>query len=469
MNWQTTTDLYSHQRAAVTKLLPSRVGALFMEMGTGKTRAAIELARIRREKIEHVLWYCPVTLKETVRFEIQKHTSCTDADIHVFDERTRPGKLPAAFWYVIGIESMSASDRVVLAANELTTNKTFVIVDESSYIKGHAARRTQRITALSERAKYRTVLTGTPISQGVIDLYAQMRFLSPKILGYRSFYSFARNHLEYSEKYPGLIVAAHHTGYLAARMQPYVYQVTKAECLDLPAKVVDSRRFGMTREQREAYEQAKEELLLSVPDEDIDSYTIFRLFTALQQIVSGYWKRDGRLIEFPHIRLDILNGVINDIPSDAKVIIWCKYLYSLRAIVERLRSRFGDDSVAEYHGGLTERERHAQVTRFKSEARFFLATQATGGHGLTLNEAHYVIFYENEFKYASRIQAEDRCHRIGQSERVTYVDIVCNAGIDQRIMDALATKGDTVQDFKRKIDEVKEGRRDAMEKLVRSL
>ncbi len=156
----------------------------------------------------------------------------------MFDDKTSANDLPRdAFWYIIGIESVSSSNRVAVAANSLTTTETAVIVDESSYIKGHNALRTQRITRYSEPARYRLALTGTPMSQGVQDLYAQMRFLSPKILGYNSFYSFAANHLEYSEKYPGLVVRAHNTAWLAAKIQPYVYQVTKEDaglCLPLP-------------------------------------------------------------------------------------------------------------------------------------------------------------------------------------------------------------------------------------------
>lgn len=202
------TNLYDYQQRGVEKLLPSRVGALFMEMGTGKTRTAIEMVARRSERINRVVIFCPVSLKETWQEEIQKHTDSPPESINLFDDKTRQRTLPrGAFWHIVGIESMSSSDRVALAAHSLITTQTMVVVDESSYIKGHDAMRTQRITRYSEHARYRLILTGTPMSQGYQDLFAQMRFLSPKILGYNSFYSFAANHLEYSEKYPGLIIA----------------------------------------------------------------------------------------------------------------------------------------------------------------------------------------------------------------------------------------------------------------------
>ncbi|MDD2627107.1 MAG: SNF2-related protein, partial [Candidatus Methanomethylophilus sp.] len=230
----TKTELMAHQREAVAKVRPSRAGALFMDMGTGKSRTSIELASIRHGKVDKVVWFTPVSLKLSVAEEIRKHTDCRD--IYVFDGKTKARNLPSARWHIVGIESMSSSNRVVAAVNHLITKRTMVTLDESSYIKGHNSKRTERLTFICSRARYRLILTGTPLSQGVVDLFAQMRFLSPKILGYGSFYSFAANHLEYSEKFPGMIVRAHNTEWLAAKINPYVYQVRKDECVDLPPK-----------------------------------------------------------------------------------------------------------------------------------------------------------------------------------------------------------------------------------------
>jgi SNF2 family DNA or RNA helicase len=471
------TPLLPHQQEAVVKLLPSRVGALFMEMGTGKSRTAIELVRLRQHKISKVIWFCPVALKQTVRFEILKHTDGTDADVCVFDDKTNTRTLPTCLWYIVGIESMSASNRVALTVNALIDAESLVIVDESSYIKGHDSTRTQRITLMAERARYRLILTGTPISQGIVDLYAQMRFLSPKILGYRSFYSFARNHLEYSEKYPGMIVRSHNSEWIAAKIKPYVYQVTKDECLSLPDKLYESRRCDMTGEQWEYYQRAKEEILLDIDYDDFESYTIFRLFTALQQIACGFWNRRWKddeggheqFIELHDNRLDVLMDTVTSIPDGEKVIIWAKYRYDIRQIEQALTRQLGDGCCALFFGDLSEKQRAAEVARFRGQARFFVSTPSCGGHGLTLNEAHYVIFYNNGFKYSERIQAEDRCHRIGQSHKVVYIDIWSNAGIDSRIDNALASKGNAVEQFKREVDKVKASSKEKLKELIKSL
>lgn len=436
-NVATKTELMKHQIPAVEKIMPMRVGALFMDMGTGKTRCAIELVARRQQRISRVIWFCPVSLKLTIATEIEKHTE--GESVYVFDDREQ---IPQAFWYVVGIESMSSSDRMVVAVNELMDQDTFVIVDESSYIKGHAAKRSMRIADLSAQSRYRLLLTGTPITQGVEDLYAQMRFLSPDILGYGSFYSFAHNHLEYSDKYPGMIVRALHVGQLADKLAPFVYQVTKSECMDLPEKLYDQFYFGLTEEQHDAYQQAKDEILNGILEE-IPDYIIFQLFTALQQIVSGFWNRNGEeFIRLPHKRVETLQEVISGIPENEKVIIWCKYVESVRQIAEAM------PGCALYYGNLSETKRNEQLQLFRGAARFLVATQATGGHGLTLNEAHYHVFYENEFKYSHRVQAEDRSHRIGQTEHVTYIDIVSKSGIDQRIQKALAKKEDVVKSFR---------------------
>ena len=473
--FQIKTELMTHQREAAAKLLPSRVGGLLMEMGTGKTLTAIELVRLRRAKINKVVWFTPVSLKQTVKNEILKHTDCGETDICVFDDKTSESKLPDCFWFVCGLESVSSSDRVTLAIHALIDERTFVIVDESSFIKGHHAMRTLRLTSYAECARYRLILTGTPLTQGVVDLYAQMRFLSPKILGYNSFYSFACNHLEYSEKYPGMIVRSLNTENLALKIAPYVYQVTKAECLDLPEKTFQSFYFSMTGQQRTLYDRAKYELLMDVPDDYLDSsIAIFRLFSALQQITGGFWRKSDwsphyrrqsqtpiitektfELHEVAHRRAALLVEVVAALPPDQKIIIWAKYHYDIREITAALAQCFPHERGAFFHGRLSEAERDREVEKFRGDARFFVATPASGGHGLTLNEASFVIFYNNGFKYSERLQAEDRCHRIGQTRKVTYIDLVCANSIDERIVRALASKQSVVESFKREINQVK--------------
>jgi len=483
--FETTTDLLPYQADAVAKLLPSRVGALFMEMGTGKTRTAIELVKIRHRKIDRVLWFCPVSLKETVRREIMKHTDCTAEDICVFRESTNERNVnPDTMWYVIGLESVSQSTKTALTTRHLVTEDSFAIVDESTYIKGNRALRTQRLIAFCERCRYRMILTGTPMTQGVPDLFSQLYFLSPKILGYRSWYTFAKNHLEYHKTKKGMIVGAHNKELLAAKMAPYVFQVTKEECLHLPDKLYHYHYVSLSDAQREAYEYAKEDFLRNAfcgEDGDVDSLCIFHLFTSLQSIVCGFWRynknwwdlRRPKVMReecFKHNRIEGLLSSVERIPAEGKVIVWAKYRYCLEQIVEALSERYGSESVARFYGDIPVRERETELLHFRGHARFFVATQSCGGHGLTLNEANHVIFYADGFKYSERLQAEDRCHRIGQEKPVTYITIQSDAGIEERIDKSLLRKSNALLDFQREIDKIKrDGIRDRVRELVMKL
>jgi SNF2 family DNA or RNA helicase len=487
--YETTTDLLPHQVEAVSKMLPSRVGALFMEMGTGKSRSVIELGKLRAEKIDRAVWFCPVSLKETVKHEILKHTNLEKGDVYIFNDKTDSKSVPHdKAWYIVGIESMSASNRVVFAVHKLVTEHTFCILDESSYIKNHRALRTERITYICQRAKYRMILTGTPLSQGVVDLFSQMKFLSPKILGYTRFGSFEANHLEYSERFPGMIVRAHNTELLAKKMKPYVYQVTKEECLELPGKGYSVKYVSMTPEQRYMYESAKMEILEELDvcgDEWLNSIVIFRLFSVLQSIVCGQWNRtinwkeyiEGRgkkerkteKINLPHQRLEMLGNILAEVPEKEQVLIWAKYRFSILEIAEFLEESYGKNSYALYYGDLSEKNREKELVKFREESRFLVATQSCGGHGLNLTEASTAVFYSDTFSLAQRLQAEDRIHRIGQTRPVRYIGIYCVDSIDERIQKSLEGKKSVLQSFREEVERARESGKESLKRLVMRL
>lgn len=464
------TDLLPHQRDAVAKVLPSRVGALFMDMGTGKSRTAIELAHIRAAKIDRIVWCCPYSLRETVRRQIMEHTDCKD--VYIFDDKTNEETADrAARWVVVGLESVGSSDRAALTLNSIITDSTMVIVDESQLIKGHRSKRTERVTAYSKRARYRLILTGTPITQGVQDLYAQMRFLSPKILGYNSWYTFAANHIEYDEDRPGRIKSVHNTDFIAAKIKPYVYQVRKDECLTLPDKLYYREYAELTLEQREAYEAVKDEFFTAATEYEVDgepvpAYLIFQMFSKLQSIVCGFVREGDKRRFFEHRRVEALESVISRMPPEEKVIIWAKYLYCADEIVKAL----GRDNCAVFTGAVDAKQRDAELADFRAHKRFFVATQSCGGQGLTLNEACHVIFYADSFKYAERLQAEDRCHRIGQTKPVVYISLYSDGGIDDLISRNLSRKGNVVAAFREDVQRIRgKGMRDKLRKLMAAL
>lgn len=216
------------------------------------------------------------------------------------------------------------------------------------------------------------------------------------------------------------------------------------------------------------YRQAKEEILMQCPDEEIDSYTIFRLFTALREIVSGFWNRypdpslrhwqqyrnqPAELLTCEHRRVSLLQTVLGEIPASEKVIIWSHFHYGTKQILEAIAQDYGTESYCEYHGAIDDRDR--QLERWRQEARFLVASPKCGGRGLTLNECAYVVFYNNDFPYRIREQSEDRNHRIGQERKPVYIDLVCSGSIDDRIFRALSKKENLVKQFKRELDKLK--------------
>ena len=151
------------------------------------------------------------------------------------------------------------------------------------------------------------------------------------------------------------------------------------------------------------------------------------------------------------------------------MIIWAKYRHDIDAISTLLGQEYGTRSFAQFYGNLSEKERNLELDRFRADARFLVATPQCGGHGLTINEASYVVFYNNEFKYVNRLQAEDRNHRIGQTKKVLYTDLVCRKSIDERIEQAMARKESAVLSFKREVDRVKDKNRKQVAELIKSL
>lgn len=435
------TELMPHQRDAFAKVSRHRVGALFMDMGTGKSRTAIELIHLYRQRTKRrCVWICPVNAKPTIAAEIAKHSSGLTV-------ATEP--CPQADVVIIGTESISQSDRVYLAMRELLPG-CLLILDESHDFKTPFAKRTRRMMRDAAKAHARYLMTGTPMTRGFEDLFCQFYILSPKILGYSSWSSFAHYHLEFDPAQPGRIKRRKYEGYVTTKIAPYVYQVTKDECLSLPAKTYSQAWFALAAEQAALYERVKDEILNDPDFWGMDSgIMIYRLLSALQRVVSGFDPLADKPImpaeENPRIRC--LLDTLDDVPAGAQAIIWAKYSADIDAILSVLPGACRLD-------GKTQ-DRQAEIARFRAGERFLVANPATGGTALTLNEASYAVFYSQSFKWAERVQAEDRCHRIGQARNVHYITIEAHAGIDSMISKVLTRRENAVDALRREINAVR--------------
>lgn len=453
-------------------MLPTRVGGLFMDMGTGKSLTAIILAHHRREKISKVVWCCPVSLKRNTADQIRRHTDCADSDVFVFNDTVDDASLPVKSWYIVGLESVGGSNRVAMAVRALIDDRTMLIVDESSYIKGPLAKRTRRLIAFGAVAKYRLIMTGTPITQGIEDLYAQITFLSDKILGYKSWRTFQRAHIVYSDRFPGQISRRVNIDKLTAKLEPYVYQVTKEECLSLPDRSESHLDVKLTRKQDLYYELAKERFLSDAADQEYDfsGIAVYRLFSALRAIANGVvpagFDRHGESLD--NNKTSELVECLATMP-ETHVIVWVGYRRSVVDVSRALATAFPGRNVSAYYGDLSESDRDQELAAWRQRGGYLVATASCGGYGLTLTEAAYCVFYTCSFKFSEHRQAQDRIHRIGQARNVHYVYLWARCGIENRVAAALDSKGDALESLRQAIEKIKGSKADALKELVAEL
>lgn len=432
------TSLYPWQRAAVDKLIGIRVGALYMEMGTGKTRTALEMIarRLDAGKLDKVLWLCPCSVRENLRADIAKHADGALAHIAIS-----------------GIESLSSSVALYeKLASYVSTGKTMLVVDESNLVKNPNAIRTRRITELAGRCLYRIILNGTPISRNEADLFAQWFLLDWRILGYRSFWSFAANHLEYDTEIPGKVRRTLNTDYLIEKISPYSYQVSRSDCFILPNKVYHSCGMSMTDAQEEHYLEVTETMIAQLDERKPE--TIYRMFSAAQAVISGLWVTDTERhfrtkpmfinpIDNPRVR-ELLT-LVDSFDEDEKAIIFCKYTHEIEAVLSVL------PNAVPFYGRLNQAKRQENLAAFRTRARFLVANKTCAGYGLNLQFCHKVIYFSNDWDWATRIQSEDRVYRLGQDHVVDVYDFFAVGSLDMKIQRCLARKEGLEDAIKREL------------------
>lgn len=445
------TDLLQYQERGANKLSGVKIGALYMEQGLGKTRTTLELInkRLLKGRINHAIWLCPCSVINNLKEEIVKQT----------------GEDLKELITICGIETLSTS---VTANSELLKltkeKKCYLIVDESNMVKNHKAKRTENIIRLSKNCNYKLILNGTPITRNEADLFAQWYILDWRVLGYKSFWSFSANHLEYDEKVPGKVRRCFNIDYLTEKIAPYTYQVTKEECLKLPSKHYNIQYFGITEEQRIHYEEVADELLFKV--DELEPHTIYRLFTGLQNVLGGFRVfTDGEHLQKesffkepmdnPRIK-KLLKVIREEIGLGVKIIIFCKYSEEIRTIVEILNKEFGPYVAVPFNGDIKNKKRQENLNKFKNEYTYLVANKQCGAYGLNLQFCSTIIYYSNDWDYGTRAQSEDRIHRLGQEERVDIIDLCATDTLDKRIIKCLWRKEDLVESFKGEIKKVKD-------------
>jgi len=231
---------------------------------------------------------------------------------------------------------------------------------------------------------------------------------------------------------------------LQEKIQHFSTRVLKSDCLDLPEKVYTKRSVSLTPEQLKAYTEMKKAAITFFEENVMTAASVLTQMIRLHQITCGHVKTDdGEVKPIKNNRIKELLEVLEE--TDGKVIIWAVYRYDIQEIERTLGEKYGKESVATYYGDTKDNLRQSIVDRFMDAddpLRFFVGNPKTGGYGLTLTSSHTVVYYSNDYSLEVRLQSEDRAHRIGQTNKVTYVDLMADHTIDEKIVKALNAKID---------------------------
>jgi SNF2 family DNA or RNA helicase len=460
------TEPFDHQRKALTDSWAAEYYALFMEMGTGKSKVAIDTIGILHmmDKINAALIVAPKGVYDNwVKGEIPSHLpdsierqvmrwtpSATKKYLHEIRDFMF-GEERHLRIFVMNVEALSTPRGTKAALTFLQKYPdNIVIIDESTTIKNRKATRTKNIMTMSHFAKYKRILTGSPITKSPMDLFSQCAFLSNDALGFTSYFAFQNRYALVQKRKMGNRAFQEIVGYrrldeLNQNLDRFSNRILKDECLDLPDKMYVRRDVELTEEQKRVYKQMKKLALAKLDNGELaTTASVLTQIMRLQQICCGFLQPDeGEIQPIDNNRLKELLEITEELQG--KAIIWASYTHGIQQIASALRDRFGPEAVATYYGETPQDERQEIVDRFQDKdgpLRFFVGQPKTGGYGITLTAANTVIYYSNSYDLEIRLQSEDRAHRIGQSRKVTYIDLVSPDTIDEKVLKALRSKID---------------------------
>ena len=460
MNYKFKTKPYQHQLDALEKSWNKETFAYFMEMGTGKTKVLIDNAAMLYDKgkINGILIVAPKGVIGTwynqelpthLATHIVSKTVLWQANIN----QKQQDKLDTLFEsgedlhiLIMNVEAFSSEKGTLFAAKFLNCHKTLMAIDESTTIKNPKAKRTKNIIKLSKLSKYRRILTGSPVTKNPLDLYSQCEFLDPFLLNFASYYSFRNRYAEMKQvnvagRTIQLVAGFKNLGELSDSVKNFSYRVLKEDCLDLPPKIFMKRQIDLTPEQNKLYKQMKEQALAEMNGKQVTTVNVLTQLMRLHQITCGHFAADdGSIQGIKNNRLSELMDVLEEV--ERKAIIWAHYQYDIKKIIKEIKKIHGPSSVVDYYGLTPQDERQGNIKKFQDDprCRFLVGTPSTGGYGITLTAANTVIYYSNGYDLEKRLQSEDRAHRIGQHKPVTYIDILAEETVDEKIVKALRKK-----------------------------
>ncbi len=444
------TKPFEHQRKAFYMSRDKKEFALLMEQGTGKTKVIIDNAAYLYSKgeINSLIVIAPNGVHRNWIKELETHMPdwCPYKSFYYTAgmSQTRIGQFNEVLSstidlkiFTFNVEAFVSKKAIEFMNRILVSGKIMLIVDESSRIKRPGAKRTKMITKFGKSAEYKRILTGTPVTKGAEDVYAQFKFLNPQILGYDSFYSFRARYCIMGGFENRQVISYNNLEELTRNIEGHSFRVLKKDCLDLPDKIYQRHFVDMTPKQKKLYQSIKKAFIAEFDGEELSAPEAITRLLRMQQILCGWFPSESEVkpIDDKNPRIEALKEILSDI--DSKVIIWARFKADLRAI----ESELGNLAVS-YHGSIDADAREAAVAAFQNDpkVKYFIGNPQSGGIGLTLTAADYAIYYSNSFDLEQRMQSEDRCHRIGTKNNITYIDIEARKTVDSKIIQALRDK-----------------------------
>ena len=461
MHYKFKTKPFAHQLKALEMSWDKKVFAYFMEMGTGKSKVLIDNMSMLYDKghINGALIIAPKGVyKNWFDSEIPTHMPNHIEKTMVLWEssagKSKEKELDTLFKssydlhiLIMNVEALSTKKGKQFAEKFLSCHKTLMAIDESTTIKNPGAIRTKTIIDLGRNTKYKRILTGSPVTKSPLDLFTQCAFLDPWLLDHQSYYSFKTRYaitkqINVSGRMVQIVVGYRNLGELSDKLKPFSHRVLKDDCLDLPPKTYMKRTIQLSEEQSKVYKQMKEIALATLNGKMTTTHNVITQLMRLHQITCGHFKSDdGTTQTLKSNRLDELMDVLSEM--EGKAVIWAHYRYDIEVIVEALKKEYGDKSVVTYYGDTSTDDRQKAIKLIqdpKSEVRFIVGTPQTGGYGITLTGASTMIYYSNGYDLEKRQQSEARIDRIGQEKPMTYIDIIAEGTVDEKIVKALRTK-----------------------------
>ena len=461
MNYKFKTQPYKHQLDALQDSWDKENFAYFMEMGTGKSKVLLDNAAMLYDKgkINGLLIIAPKGVYKNW-YDSEVPTHLPD---HIFkkmvlwktsDKSKKQQQLLNTLFetgsefhiLLMNVEAFSKGDGAAFAYKFLSCHNAMVAIDESTTIKTPTSNRTKNILALREHAKYRRILTGSPVTKSPLDLFSQCEFLDPWLLGHTSYWTFKARYavtrkIQVQGRQVEIVVGYRNLGELSEKIQPFSKRVLKDDCLDLPKKTFMKHVVEMTKEQKKVYKQMKEEAIAYLDGKVLSSATVMTQLMRLHQITCGHFTPDdGEIKDLPCNRMTELMDILENVHG--KAVIWSHYTHDVKRIIEEIKRVYGEDSVVDYFGQTTSEERSKNIKKFQNDdkCRFFVGTTHTGGYGITLTAASTMIYFSNGYDLEKRQQSEARIDRIGQTKPMTYIDIISEDTVDDRIVKALRSK-----------------------------